>query len=74
MGVLEKMRGFLKRGGDEGERTQEAENLDAETEEAVHLYRCSACETTYVNPTMAMCPEYGGPLEDTPNESDRGMT
>jgi rubrerythrin len=46
------------------------EQSEARPQVSTQLYRCGACDTTYISEEMETCPRCDGPVETTPTGRD----
>jgi DNA-directed RNA polymerase subunit RPC12/RpoP len=68
MSITHQLRDFLT------PSTEQQPDADGpSTRDAVRLYRCSACETTYVSTDMEACSTCGTAVESVPTARDLGM-
>lgn len=68
MGIIRLIRNFLWADLDQPEETS-----DVSDREPASLYRCTACEITYISVEMDVCPNCRETVKPVPTERDLGI-
>lgn len=66
MALLERLRTFV---GEQSLSSNSGRNGDVSSS----LYRCGACDVTYISAEMEACPQCDGDVEEVPSETDLGF-